>query len=67
MLKKILERFAKLRNKSPNHGDYIILHKCIEGRNYKKSIVSKAFTRLMSKDQFDKSEKQQLIAYLMTQ
>ena len=63
-MKKIKKDFEELKSKVPDWGDYVILLTVVKGKKYSKTIITHAFDSLVSKEQYDKSEKDDYIDYL---
>lgn len=63
-MKTIKKDFEELKNKVPEWGDYIILLTVVKGKGYSKQVLGKAFNSLVSKEQYDKSEKNDYLEYL---
>lgn len=64
-MKKIKKDFEELKSKMIDWGDYIILLTVVKNKKYNKTILTKAFNSLVSKEQYDKSEKNDYIEYLV--
>jgi len=58
--------FDSIKFKNPELGDYIILCMAIQGKKYSQAMIRKAFLQLVSKDEYDASEKDDYIKYLYT-
>jgi len=60
------EAFEKAKQKEPDVGTYILMCKVLQesGANYRE--IKKYFEKVMPKDEYDKHEKEELLAYLVT-
>lgn len=65
-MQKIKKDFEELKSKLPDWGDYVILLTVVKGKKYSKTILEKSFNSLVSKEQYDKSEKIDYIDYLVS-
>lgn len=64
-MKNIKKDFEELKSKMTDWGDYIILLTVVKGKGYSKQILVRAFNSLVSTEQYDKSEKNDYIEYLV--
>ena len=60
----IKNRFEAIKFKHPELGDYIILCMAVKGMKYDKSLLRKAFLKLVSRDEYDFKERNEFIDYL---
>lgn len=58
-------RFKKFRELNPDNGDYIIMCMTVTGQKYNKRLIQRAFKELVSDEEYDASEKVELIEYLL--
>lgn len=63
---EIKRRFELQKQDRPDLGDYINLCYIIKGRNYNNKDLRKAFLKLINRDEYDFSEKEDYIKYLST-
>lgn len=61
----IKKRFEKFREEHPSLGDVIILSMTIDSQGYKKDLIQRAFNLLVSKEEYDLSEKRDIINSLI--
>lgn len=53
-MRSIKASFLEVREKYPNYSDFVCLSTAVEGRDFNKETISKAFNRLVPKnDYFD--------------
>jgi len=64
-MNNIKKDFEELKSKMIDWGDYIILLTVVKGKGYSKQTLIRAFNSLVSKEQYDKSEKNDYIEYLV--
>lgn len=64
-MSEIRKRFLKFREEHPSLGDVIILSMSIGGMSYTPSAIRKAFDELVSKEEYDKEEKGEIINSLI--
>ena len=62
----IKNRFNSIKFDNPQLGDYIILCMAIKDMKYDKALLRKAFLKLVSRDEYDFSERNEYIKYLET-
>jgi hypothetical protein len=65
-MEEIKRRFKLMcsEKKNENNGDYINLAKVVVGRNYKPNDIRKSFLKLVSRNEYDSSERGEYIDYL---
>lgn len=62
-MKEIETTFNSLKENS-NLGDYILFANSIKGRNYPEGSITKMFNKLVSKDEYERSDKPLLLKHL---
>ncbi len=67
-MSKINRAFLKLKEKQTDWGDVRILNTCVAGKHYGKMTVGKAFKTLVSRDDYDTEDFNELLdfAYSLT-
>jgi hypothetical protein len=63
---EIKRRFEMQKKDRQELGDYINLCYVIKGRNYNKQDLRKAFLKLLNRDEYLFSEREEYISYLST-
>lgn len=63
-MKDLENRFNACKNDFPDFGDVIIMWYAVCGMKYPHDIILKVFNKCVNKDEYDQSEKSELIAYL---
>lgn len=63
-MKEIETTFNQLKENS-NLGDYILFANSIKGRNYPEGSITKMFNKLVSKEEYERGDKQLLMKHLM--
>jgi hypothetical protein len=64
-MKTIIETFYKLQQENPSLGDYIILTKVISGNNYHEATISKLFSKLIPKEDYERGDRSLFIKHLV--
>ncbi len=64
-MKQLIKRFKSFREEHPALGDIIIMSMTIEGMEFSKEVIQRAFNRLVSKDEYDKKDKKEIIESLI--
>ena len=62
-MKEIETTFNQLKENS-NLGDYILFANSIRGRNYPEGSITKMFNKLVSKEEYERSDKPLLLKHL---
>ena len=62
-MKEIETTFNQLKENS-NLGDYILFANSIKGRNYPDGSITKMFNKLVSKEEYERSDKPLLLKHL---
>ncbi len=58
--------FLMKKDKFPLLGDVIIMSMSVEGMNYPKEVIRRAFNNCVSKDEYEQSEKNEIINALFS-
>ncbi len=64
-MKDLETRFNSFREDFPSLGDVIIMSMAVEEMRYSKEIIRKSFDTLISKDEYDKAERDEIIRFLV--
>lgn len=64
-MKTIERRFAAVRKRSVNFGDYPTPYKAVKCANFKKETISRWFTALVDKNEYEQSDRRELIRQLV--
>lgn len=65
-MKSIKNTFNKVKSKQPALGSYICLAEAVKNKHYTQDAISRAFTSLMPKDEYQSTERRGLIKQLAT-
>ncbi|MCX6756192.1 MAG: hypothetical protein NTX85_02540 [Candidatus Nomurabacteria bacterium] len=65
IMRSIKSRFDKIQNKYPSLGACIILAQAVRGRRFTQSSITREFTKLVPKDEYDKKERRTIIKFLV--
>ena len=65
-MKEIKNRFLTEQEKAPRLGDYIIFLRAIKGRSLDRGLLLRAFNKLVSQDDYAKSEKMELFNWIVS-
>lgn len=57
-------RFELLKEMHPELGDVLHMYDTVLGQHYSKGVITKYFNKLVSKEEYDKSDKQDILEYL---
>ena len=60
-MNNLKKRFLSFREEFPALGDVIIISMAVEGMEYPKRLIQRAFNELVSKDEFAEDEKREII------
>lgn len=63
-MRSIEANYKKIQARNPNLGDYLCLARTVKGRKFSRKNLVKAFNELVSKDDYLKSERIELVDYL---
>lgn len=63
-MRSIQRRCEKIAEKNPNKNSYLCFAEAIKGQNFSQQTVHRWFEKLVEKDDFDKSEKKGILAFL---
>ena len=63
-MRSIEANYKKIQVRNPNLGDYLCLARAIKGKKFSRKSLVKSFTELVSKDDYLKSERKELVDYL---
>lgn len=63
-MRNIKARFKKEEAKYPFHGSFIHLVKAVRGQCFSRQSLLKAFNNLIPKEEYNRSEKKELIDFL---
>lgn len=63
-MKDLKNRFLLIQEQNPIHGDVILIWYAVNGMNYSKDIIRKVFNLVVSKDQYDPEDKNEILEYL---
>ncbi|HAE36762.1 TPA: hypothetical protein DCX66_03655 [Candidatus Nomurabacteria bacterium] len=63
-MRSIERSYKKIQSHNPNLGTYPCLAKAIEGKEFSRKYLVKAFSKLMPESEYAKNEKKELIGYL---
>lgn len=61
----VKNRFNIEKAKHPELGDYINLCSVVKGKFYHPDLIRKSFNELVSRDEYDRSERKDYIDYLI--
>jgi len=62
-MKEIETTFNKLKEGS-NLGDYILFANSVKGKNYPEGSITKMFNKLVSKEEYERGDKELLMKHL---
>lgn len=65
-MKELVERFLAVRETTDVHGNIIILSFASSGMKFPKSVIQRVFNKYVEKDEYDASEKKEIIDFLYT-
>lgn len=60
----IKSTFNKIQNKQPYLGACIIIAQAVRGKRFTQSSITREFTKLVPKDEYDKKERRAIIKFL---
>jgi hypothetical protein len=63
-MRSIQRKFDEISKKRPKNGSFDCFVNAIKGRGYKKRIILKWFNTLVSREDYAKGEKKELLEYL---
>ena len=63
-MKELIKRFNRFQEEHPALGSVVVLSMSVENQNYSKELIQRAFNKLVSKEEYDASEKREIIASL---
>lgn len=63
-MKTLKLRFDNIKEKNPFWGDYICFAETVRGQNFKESTIARWFSLLVPKDDYEQSDKKQLLKCL---
>lgn len=63
-MKNLKFHFHKCQEKHPSASSYLNFARAVKGRRFSKDAISRWFTKLVEKDDYDKRDRKQLIAHL---
>lgn len=63
-MRSIKNSFDKIQNKQKCLGAVIALSEAVKDKRYNQDTITRAFTKLVPKDEYDKSERRGLIKHL---
>lgn len=66
-MKELKKKFLLSKEVNPNLGDYIHLCRAVKNTGTDRATIMRLFNAVVSKDDYDKSEKGELIEYLVVQ
>lgn len=61
------KKFAIVKEKDKDHGDYIILCGCAAKQGYSEAQIKDAFKKCVKDEKYGKRDREELIAYLILQ
>jgi hypothetical protein len=64
-MRTLEHHFAKEQLKNPSLGDYSCMHHAVKGRDFSKATISRWFTILIGVDDYDSSDRRELIRQLV--
>lgn len=64
-MKTIERRFLAVRKRNVNLGDYPTLYKAVKYSNFKEETISRWFTVLIDKNDYEQSDRRELIRQLV--
>lgn len=64
-MKELTKRFQSFREEHPALGDVIIMSMAVDSQEYPKEMIQRAFNRLVSKDEYDVSDKREIVEHLV--
>lgn len=63
-MRNIKVRFDRIQNKCPFHGSFTVLALAVRNQKFTQSSISRAFSKLVPSDEYDKKERRMLIKFL---
>ena len=63
-MKTINQKFKEIKKEHEEWGDVIIFSEAVYNRNYKLPDIRKYFNKLVNKDEYEKSEKKEIVDFL---
>lgn len=66
-MRSIERNYKKIQARNPNLGTYPCLAQVVRFRKFSRKSIIKVFNKLMPEDEYEKSEKKELIDYLEIQ
>ena len=60
----IKSTFDKIQSRNPSLGACLVLAQAVNGRRFKQSAITRAFTKLVPKDEYVPSERRSIIKHL---
>jgi len=64
-MKELKRRFIMMKAENPFLGDVIIFGMAVKGQVYPKEVIQRAFNSLVSKDEYEKEEKAEIVESLL--
>jgi DNA-directed RNA polymerase subunit L len=64
-MKELIKRFQNFREEHPALGDVIIMSMTVEGKQYPKEVIQRAFNKLVSEEEYEQDEKREIIESLL--
>ncbi len=64
-MKELTKRFKGFREEFPALGDVIVMSMAVDSQEYSKDLIQRAFNKLVSKDEYDVSEKREIVECLV--
>lgn len=64
-MKELEKNFSRYREEHPALGDVIIMSMTVEGMEYPKELIQRAFNKLVSKEEYEQDEKREIIEGLV--
>jgi len=63
-MKDLKARFELMSQKYPNHGDYFLFGRAIEGTGMQPDTLRRWFNKLVSKEEYEQKDKRDLFEHL---
>lgn len=63
-MRSIKSRFNKIKSKNPFLGSCIIFAEAVKGQRFTQSSITREFSQLVPKDEYDKKERRGVIKFL---
>lgn len=64
-MKELNKRFGEFREEHPGLGDVIIMSMAVEGQQYPRDVIQRAFNKLVSKEEYEQDEKREIVECLI--